>query len=91
MTREEIAKKVSELRELMRMADELSAEIEALKDDLKAEMNDGNGYELKGTDYKVTYHEVSQTKIDSKALKKDLPDVAAKYSKTSSYRRFLLA
>lgn len=91
MTREEITKKVSELRELSRMADELSAEIEALKDELKAEMNEGNGYELKGTDYKITYHEITQTKIDSKALKKDLPEIAEKYSKVSSYRRFLLA
>lgn len=91
MTSEERAKKVQELRELTRMLDELTAEIEAIKDELKAEMNEGNNYELHGTDYKITYHEVSQTKIYSKALKKDLPDVAEKYSKVSTYRRFLLA
>ena len=91
MSKEEIKKKVDELRELLRMSEELTAEIEAVKDQLKAEMTADNNYELYGTDYKITYHEVSQTKIDSKALKKDLPEVAEKYSKVSSYRRFLLS
>ena len=91
MTKREIKKKVSELRALMRAAEDLDAEIEALKDELKAEMNEGNGYELKGTDYKVTYHETTKTSIDSKALKEDLPEIAAKYNKVSTYRRFLLA
>jgi predicted phage-related endonuclease len=90
MTNEEIKNKVAELRELSRMADELNAEIEALKDDLKAEMNAENNFELHGSDYKITYHEVTQNKIDSTALKKDLPEIAKKYTKQSKYRRFLL-
>lgn len=91
MTNEERAKKVQELRELNRMADELTAEIEAIKDELKAEMNEGNNYELHGADYKITWHETITSRIDMKALKKDLPDVAAKYTKESKSRRFLLA
>ena len=91
MTTEERAKKVQELRELMRMADELNAEIEAIKDDLKAEMNEGNGYELHGADYKITWHENVTSRIDAKALKKDLPEIAAKYTRTSASRRFLLS
>lgn len=91
MTKEEIKKKVDELRELLRMSEELAAEIEAVKDQLKAEMTADNNYELHGSDYKVTFHEVTMSKIDSAKLKKDLPEVAEKYSKVSSYRRFLLS
>jgi predicted phage-related endonuclease len=54
-------------------------------------MNEGNGYELHGTDYKITWHETTTSRIDMKALKKDLPDVAAKYTKESKSRRFLLS
>ena len=31
------------------------------------------------------------TRIDSKTLKKELPDIAAKYSTITTYRRFLIA
>ena len=70
---------------------ELEAEIEAVKDEIKAEMNEGNNYELHGTDYKITWHEYSTSRIDSKALKKDLPEIAEKYTKETKSRRFLLA
>lgn len=91
MTKEELTKKVQELREFTRMADELAAEIEAVKDAIKAELNEGNNYELHGTDYKITWHEYSTSRIDSKALKKDLPEIAEKYTKETKSRRFLLA
>lgn len=90
MTAQEIKNKVSELRELMRMRDELDAEIEAAQDLLKAEMTATNTEEMCGTDYKVTWHTVTQNRIDSTALKKDLPEIAAKYNKTTTYRRFVL-
>ena len=90
MTAQEIKNKVAELRELMRMRDELDAEIEAAQDLLKAEMTTANTEELSGTDYKVTWHTVTQNRIDSTALKKDLPEIAAKYNKTTTYRRFVL-
>jgi predicted phage-related endonuclease len=91
MTKEELTKKVQELRELTRMADELAAEIEAVKDAIKEEMNESNNYELHGTDYKITWREYSTSRIDSKALKKDLPEIAEKYTKETKSRRFLLA
>ena len=47
--------------------------------------------ELRGTKCKVTWKQTSSTRIDSKSLKKELPDIAAKYSSTTTYRRFLIA
>lgn len=48
MSMNEMEAKVSELRELRRMADDLAAEIGALEDDLKAYMAANNADELQG-------------------------------------------
>lgn len=72
MTKQEITNKVHELRELMRMQEELAAEIEAAKDQIKAEMTDQNLYEFHGTDYKVTWNEVTQSRIDTYKAAADL-------------------
>ena len=83
--------KVQELRELRRMADELAAEIDSLQDELKAEMTAQNTDTLTGLDWKITWKRVTSNRIDSKALKAALPDVAAKYTKQTTSRRFVLA
>lgn len=82
---------VKNLRELMRMKEEIEAELAAAQDEIKAEMTRTNTYIFTGSDYKITWNEVKQSKIDTKALKEELPDVAKKYTKESVYRRFLVA
>lgn len=83
--------KVQELRELRRMADELAGEIESLQDEIKAEMTAREVDTLTGFDWKVTYKTVKSSRLDSKALKAELPEVAARYMKETTSRRFLLA
>lgn len=83
--------KVNELRELRRMADELAAEIDSLQDEIKAEMTAREVDTLTGLDWKVTWKAVTSSRIDSKALKAALPDVAAQYTKQTTSRRFVLA
>lgn len=83
--------KVKELRELRRMQEELIAEIEAIQDELKAHM-DAHGMDtLLGFDWKVTWKSVTSNRLDSTALKKELPDIAARFMKQSTVRRFVLA
>lgn len=83
--------KVKELRELRRMQEELAAEIEAIQDELKAHM-DAHGMDtLLGFDWKVTWKSVTSNRLDSTALKKELPDIAARFMKQSTVRRFVLA
>lgn len=91
MSNMEIRSKVQELRELQRMADELAAEMEAIKDALKAHMDAQAVYEISGTDYKVTWKEVTSAHLDSKALKAALPEIAAKYTRQTTTRRFVVA
>ena len=81
---EAITNDIRELQELKRMREDLDAAIEAAADKVKAAL----GETETGTfgPYKVTYKEVPSTRIDTTALKKDLPDVAARYSKTTVSR-----
>ena len=91
MSISELDMKVKELREQKRMADELAGEIEALQDGIKAHMTEQNTDTLTGTDWKITWKEVTSNRLDSTALKKELPDIAARFMKASTSRRFTLA
>ncbi len=91
MSIHELDVKVDQIRELKRMIEEAEAEITSIEDSIKATMTEQDTDELRGTKYKVTWKVTSTTRIDSKSLKKELPDIAAKYSNTTTYRRFLIA
>ena len=81
-----ISTKVQELVELRRMADELQAEIDALTDEIKAYMGDKET--LTTNAFKVSWKNVTSTRLDTVALKKALPDVAARFTKTTVTRCF---
>ena len=91
MSISELDMKVKELRELKRMADELAGEIEALQDGIKAHMTEQDTDTLTGTDWKITWKAVTSNRMDTTALKKELPGIAARYTKASVSRRFTLA
>lgn len=86
----EIQSKVNDLRELRRMADELQAEIDAIQDAIKEHMTAANTDELTGADYKITWKTVTSSRIDTAALKRELPSVVERFSKTTITRRFVL-
>ena len=87
----ELDSKIKELRELRRMAEELQQEIDGITDTIKAEMTARNVDTLSGTDWNATWKEVTSNRLDSTALKKELPDIAARFMKASTSRRFTLA
>lgn len=66
MSANEISAKVQELRELRRMADELSAEIDSLQDSIKQHMDAAGVDTLAGLDYKITYKAVTSSRLDSR-------------------------
>ena len=86
MSTAEITAKVTELQELRRMAEELEQEINAIQDEIKAHMGDSEL--LIAGPYKITYKTVTSSRLDTSALKKALPDIAAQYTRTSTTRRF---
>lgn len=91
MSINELTANVSELRELRRMADEIQAEIDAIQDKIKAHMNAAGVDTLAGADYKITWKEITSSRFDTTAFKKENPEIAAMYTKTSTSKRFILA
>ena len=89
MSTNEIAAKCRELRELQALIDEAQAEAESIKDELKLAM--GTETELRAGVYKLTWKPVTSVKLDVKALRAALPDVAARFSRESTVRRFCVA
>ena len=81
----------SKIRELRRMADELTGEIEAIQDEIKAELAARSVDTLAGTDWRVTWKNVTSNRLDSTALKKEMPEIAARFMKQTTARRFVLA
>ena len=86
----ELDSKVKDLRELRRMAEELDGEIEAVQDTIKAKMTARGTEEAHGTDWRITWKPVTNERLDSKALKADLPEVATRYLRQSTARRFVV-
>lgn len=91
MSFSEMDTKIKEIRELKRMQEELTAELEALTCEIKAHMDAEGVDTISGTDWKVTYKAVTSSHIDTSALKKALPDVVERFSKTTTARRFCIA
>ena len=90
MSNTEIQSKVNELRELRRMADELTAEIESIQDAIKAHMTAIDTDTLTGADYKITWN-VTSSRFDSTAFKKAMPELAERFIKSTTSRRFTVA
>ena len=91
MSMTELESKVSKLRELRRMADELAAEITATEDELKAYMAANDAEELHGLSFKITWKPITSSRLDSKALKAAAPELWERFTKTITSRRFVLS
>ena len=79
---------MANLAQLKAMANELQEEIKATADELKAYLEAEGVGVLQGIEHKATWKEVTSSRVDTKALKLDLPEIADKYSKTTTAMRF---
>lgn len=79
---------MANLAQLKAMANELQAEIKATEDELKAYMEaEGVGI-LQGIEHKATWKEVTTSRVDTKLVKADYPEIADKCMKTTTGMRF---
>ena len=78
-----------ELAQYTRIMEEASDTVDSLKDEIKRYMEDHDTDILTGNEHKATYKAVSSSRIDTASLKKDMPDIAARYTKTTETKRFL--
>ena len=89
MSINELESKCRELRQLQALIDEAQAEAEALRDAIKAAM--GSQEAIQAGEYKVTWKPVTSTRLDATALRNALPDVAERFTRTTTVRRFTVA
>ena len=82
---------MAELAQYIRMQEEAAAMVESLKDQLKERMTAAGVESLAGSEHKATYKTVTSSRVDTTALKKELPEIAARYTKTTTSRRFTVA
>lgn len=91
MTTAEIITKIEELKEMEELIAEAQAEAEAIKDAIKAEMNEQHAEELIAGTHIIRWTTVLSNRFDSTAFKKIMPDVYKAYTKQTTSRRFTIA
>ena len=82
---------MAELAQYTRMAEEIAATVDGLKDTIKKYMEENQLETLTGDEHKATYKTVTSSRIDTAALKRNAPDIAEKYAKTTETKRFTFA
>lgn len=87
----EISAKIAELQELEALLEEVKAEAESIRDEIKSEMLNRNTEELTAGQYIVRYTTVLSNRFDSTAFKKVMPDVYKAYTKQTTSRRFSIS
>lgn len=89
MAMENLNALMREIAEYTRIVEEIGAMLDSLKDTLKKHMEENGLDSIAGSEHKASYKAVTSSRIDTTALKRDLPELAAKYTKTTNTRRFL--
>lgn len=91
MSTVEITSKIEQLRELEELIEEAKAEAEALRDEIKAEMQKQGKEEMEVGRYIVRWTSVLSNRFDSTAFKKVMPEVYKAYTKQTASRRFTIS
>ena len=88
MTSKDMNARVIELKELERMAEEVAAEIDSIKDELKKELTTRGTEEVDTGTFKIRYKEVTSNRFNSKGFKADYPELYKEYQKPTTSMRF---
>ena len=91
MSIKELEAKAQTLKELQRMQEELEEEIASAQDEIKAIMTEQGTDSLVAGAFKITWKPVTSSRLDAAALKKELPELAARFTKETTARRFIVA
>ena len=91
MATTELISKLNDLAQLRRLADDLDAEITAIQDEIKAHMAAAQTDTLTAGAFRVVWKSVTSTRIDTAALRRELPEVWQEYGKTTTTKRFTVS
>ena len=91
MATNELISKLNDLTQLRRLADNLDAEITSIQDEIKAHMAAAQTDTLTAGAFRVVWKSVTSTRIDTAALRRELPEVWQEYGKTTTTKRFTVS
>lgn len=91
MTEKMIENRVKKLQELEAQIKALEAAADAVREEIKADMSVRGLDELKTRHFVIRWKEVVSSRIESKALKAELPAVYGRFCKATTCRRFVVA
>lgn len=91
MSINEMEKKIATLKEWEDLLEEAKAQVETLKDEIKAEMLMQNTEEMTAGKYIVRWTSVLSQRFDSTTFKKEHAEMYKQYTKQTSSRRFSVA
>lgn len=91
MTERMIENRVKKLQALEAQQKELEAAADAIRAELKADMEEKGLDELKTQNFILRWKEIISNRLDSKALKAALSDVYGQFCRASTSRRFTIA
>lgn len=91
MSTNDLVMKVEQLKELEELLEEVKAEAESVRDEIKQEMMAQGTEELEVGQYIIRWTSVLTNRFDTTAFKKVLPDVYKAYTKQITSRRFSIA
>lgn len=91
MTERMIDSRVKKLQAIEAKQNELEKQAEAIRAELKADLEQKGLEELQTKNFVIRWKEIISNKLDGKALKAALPEIYAQYSKQASSRRFTVA
>lgn len=88
MSTKELTKAVRRLRELEAEAAQLGGEIDALKEQIKAEMTARDVDEMQAGVFRVRWPAVQRTRFDSAAFREAMPELYDRFARKIETRRF---
>ena len=91
MSTMDLLAKVRSLKELEALISEAQAELDSIKDEIKAEMTNRNTEELDVDVFKIRYKTVKSNRFDTTAFKSTHKELYDQYVKQTESRRFTVA
>ena len=91
MTERRIERRLKKLAELEQQIAELEKEADAIKDEIKQDMEAKGIDEMCCKDKVIRWREIQTNRLDGKALQKALPDIYRQFLKPCTSRRFTIA
>ena len=86
-----IENRIKKLQAIEAQRKELEDQADAIRAELKADLEEKGVDELKIKNFIVRWKEIVSSRLDGKALKAALPDVYGQFCKSSVSRRFTIA